>query len=258
MADWTDKPVEFRRAAEMRYGEQVYEIDVPLDGVDFDSRPPCQMPSSVRSKPATRSSTPTPSRIRTPVLINARVTTRGNPSRSPPGEPEARARSPGGTAQGAPDLRRTAGSRRRCTRSERSRTARRWKVRRSSSRTRPPCFCARETRRRRRPNAGSTSASPCNDALHGTVVPRALRITVEALGGPSVPAKPHATNGTMARRRRMAASAPVLRDPGFCVRESKIHAAVPSACAVRVSIHRARRRQIRERARHGPARSHGN
>jgi N-methylhydantoinase A len=32
---WFDGPVRVRRSAEMRYGEQVYEIDVPLDGLDW-------------------------------------------------------------------------------------------------------------------------------------------------------------------------------------------------------------------------------
>jgi N-methylhydantoinase A len=32
---WFDGPVRIRRSAEMRYGEQVYEIDVPLDDLDW-------------------------------------------------------------------------------------------------------------------------------------------------------------------------------------------------------------------------------
>ena len=35
MSSWYDGPVTFRRTAEMRYGEQVFEIDVPLDNVDL-------------------------------------------------------------------------------------------------------------------------------------------------------------------------------------------------------------------------------
>ncbi|MGU3495862.1 hydantoinase/oxoprolinase family protein [Xanthobacteraceae bacterium A53D] len=34
---WFDGPVRIERSAEMRYGEQVFEIDVDLDGVDLDS-----------------------------------------------------------------------------------------------------------------------------------------------------------------------------------------------------------------------------
>ncbi len=35
MADWHDGKVAIRRAADMRYGEQVFEIDVPLDEIDW-------------------------------------------------------------------------------------------------------------------------------------------------------------------------------------------------------------------------------
>ncbi len=34
---WFDGPIESRRAADMRYGEQIFEIDVPLDGIDFSA-----------------------------------------------------------------------------------------------------------------------------------------------------------------------------------------------------------------------------
>jgi N-methylhydantoinase A len=34
---WFDGPVMVERSAEMRYGEQIFEIDVPLDGIDLDS-----------------------------------------------------------------------------------------------------------------------------------------------------------------------------------------------------------------------------
>jgi len=34
---WFDGPIEVERSAEMRYGEQIFEIDVPLDGIDLDS-----------------------------------------------------------------------------------------------------------------------------------------------------------------------------------------------------------------------------
>jgi N-methylhydantoinase A len=37
LAEWFDGPVRLRRLADMRYGEQVFEIDVPLDTVDWDS-----------------------------------------------------------------------------------------------------------------------------------------------------------------------------------------------------------------------------
>jgi N-methylhydantoinase A len=37
LRDWFDGPVAVERSAEMRYGEQIFEIDVPLDGIDLDS-----------------------------------------------------------------------------------------------------------------------------------------------------------------------------------------------------------------------------
>jgi N-methylhydantoinase A len=37
MGGWFDGPVKVERSAEMRYGEQIFEIDVPLDGIDLES-----------------------------------------------------------------------------------------------------------------------------------------------------------------------------------------------------------------------------
>jgi N-methylhydantoinase A len=37
MKAWFDGQVKVERSAEMRYGEQIFEIDVPLDGIDLDS-----------------------------------------------------------------------------------------------------------------------------------------------------------------------------------------------------------------------------
>jgi N-methylhydantoinase A len=37
MKVWFDGPVKVERSAEMRYGEQIFEIDVPLDGIDLDA-----------------------------------------------------------------------------------------------------------------------------------------------------------------------------------------------------------------------------
>jgi len=36
LRSWFDGPVTVERSAEMRYGEQIFEIDVPLDGIDLD------------------------------------------------------------------------------------------------------------------------------------------------------------------------------------------------------------------------------
>jgi N-methylhydantoinase A len=40
LAVWFDGPVRLQRTADMRYGEQVFEIDVPLDGVDWNAGDP--------------------------------------------------------------------------------------------------------------------------------------------------------------------------------------------------------------------------
>ena len=87
MSGWTDGPVRSRRAAEMRYGEQVYEIDVPLSAVDFDS--PDLAGELKRAFEARHEELYTYSLTdQDPVLINARVTTSGTLP-APPVEPEA-------------------------------------------------------------------------------------------------------------------------------------------------------------------------
>jgi N-methylhydantoinase A len=37
LRDWFDGPIGIERSAEMRYGEQIFEIDVPLDGIDLNA-----------------------------------------------------------------------------------------------------------------------------------------------------------------------------------------------------------------------------
>ena len=37
LQNWFDGPIAVERSAEMRYGEQIFEIDVPLDGIDLNS-----------------------------------------------------------------------------------------------------------------------------------------------------------------------------------------------------------------------------
>ena len=84
---WTDGAIGSRRSAEMRYGEQVYEIDVPLDGVDFDS--PALADELKRAFEDRHEELYTYSLgDQDPVLINARVTTSGALP-APPVEPEA-------------------------------------------------------------------------------------------------------------------------------------------------------------------------
>ena len=85
--EWTDGAIRSGRAAEMRYGEQVYEIDVPLDGVDFDS--PALADELKHAFEARHEELYTYSLgDQDPVLINARVTTSGALP-APPIEPEA-------------------------------------------------------------------------------------------------------------------------------------------------------------------------
>jgi len=40
LAKWFDGPIRGARSAEMRYGEQIFEIDVPLDDVDWSGATP--------------------------------------------------------------------------------------------------------------------------------------------------------------------------------------------------------------------------
>jgi len=37
MKGWFNGPIKVERSAEMRYGEQIFEIDVPLEGIDLDA-----------------------------------------------------------------------------------------------------------------------------------------------------------------------------------------------------------------------------
>ena len=37
LSSWFDGPIRIERSAEMRYGEQIFEIDVSLDGIDWDA-----------------------------------------------------------------------------------------------------------------------------------------------------------------------------------------------------------------------------
>ena len=97
MGGWTDGPIRSRRAAEMRYGEQVYEIDVALDGVDFGS--PSLAEALKRAFEARHEELYTYSLPdQDPVLINARVTTSGAlpalpiEPEAPPGQAPAPAR----------------------------------------------------------------------------------------------------------------------------------------------------------------------
>ena len=87
MARWTEGGIESRRSAEMRYGEQVFEIDVPLDGIDFGA--PDLLETMKTAFERRHEELYTYSlEDQDPVLINARVATIGVLP-APPNEPEA-------------------------------------------------------------------------------------------------------------------------------------------------------------------------
>ena len=67
-----DGPVRVQRSVEMRYGEQIFEINVPLDDMDWSVADPCRRSSS-GSTTGMRNSTPTHCANRSAVLVNARA-----------------------------------------------------------------------------------------------------------------------------------------------------------------------------------------
>jgi N-methylhydantoinase A len=76
LRSWFSGQVETRRSAEMRYGEQIYEIAVSLDDIDFDAPDALQLLKSAferRHEELYTYSLPE----QQPVLVNARVTTVG-------------------------------------------------------------------------------------------------------------------------------------------------------------------------------------
>ena len=87
MAAWTDGAIAGKRSAEMRYGEQIFEIDVALDGIDFEA--PDLLESLKQAFERRHEELYTYSlKEQDPVLINARVATVGTLP-VPPDEPEA-------------------------------------------------------------------------------------------------------------------------------------------------------------------------
>lgn len=92
---WFDGDIESRRTAEMRYGEQIYEIDVSLDTIDFGE--PGALEKLKRAFEARHEELYTYSLAdQQPVLVNARVTTVGLLP-APPNEPAAGLGQPGTT-----------------------------------------------------------------------------------------------------------------------------------------------------------------
>ena len=76
MRKWFDGPIETRLSAEMRYGEQIYEIDVPMDEISLDS--PSLLDDLKLAFERRHEQLYTYSlKDQKPVLINARVATVG-------------------------------------------------------------------------------------------------------------------------------------------------------------------------------------
>lgn len=86
MAEWFDGEITSRRFAEMRYGEQVFEIDVPLAGVDLASgdHPTvvAQLKAAFENRHDELYAYCLPDQH--PVLVNARVATIGKLQQLPP------------------------------------------------------------------------------------------------------------------------------------------------------------------------------
>lgn len=77
MRTWCDGAVHVQRSADMRYGEQIYEIDVPLDDVDLDS---ADLPGALKGAFEQRHEALYTYSLKDqqPVLVNARVATIGD------------------------------------------------------------------------------------------------------------------------------------------------------------------------------------
>jgi len=92
MRHWFDGEIVSRMSAEMRYGEQIFEIDVPMDDIDLDA--PDLLDQLKRGFERRHEQLYTYSlKDQKPVLIHARVTTAGQLP-VPPAEPPAADRTP--------------------------------------------------------------------------------------------------------------------------------------------------------------------
>jgi N-methylhydantoinase A len=92
MTGWFDGEVATTRAADMRYGEQVYEIDVPLDGLDLDAADVLhQLKAAFEARHTALYTYALPDR--SPVLVNAKVAAIGRLP-APPREPVAQSGAP--------------------------------------------------------------------------------------------------------------------------------------------------------------------
>ena len=89
---WIKGPIETRRAADMRYGEQIFEIDVPLDAIDFAAEDVIERIKSAFEERHEALYTYS-LEDQDPVLVNARVATVGTLP-ALPREPRAAAGTP--------------------------------------------------------------------------------------------------------------------------------------------------------------------
>ena len=87
MADWFDGEVVSRKSAEMRYGEQIFEIEVPLAGIDLNA-PDLLAQLKLAFEKRHEELYTYALKEQQPVLINARVATVGLLP-APPSEPSA-------------------------------------------------------------------------------------------------------------------------------------------------------------------------
>lgn len=88
MARWFDGPIDVMKSADMRYGEQIFEIDVSLDGIDLEALDVAD--ALKRAFEARHRALYTYAlEDQQPVVVNARVATVGALSK-PPREPAAR------------------------------------------------------------------------------------------------------------------------------------------------------------------------
>lgn len=96
MRSWFDGPIRTELSADMRYGEQVYEIGVPFDDVNLDSPDfATQLKSAFEKRHETLYTYCLPDQE--PVLVNARVATIGV---HPPGaEPQSSTSTTGLTSE---------------------------------------------------------------------------------------------------------------------------------------------------------------
>ena len=100
LRSWFDGPISIERSAEMRYGEQIFEIDVSLDGLDWNAADLVDRIED-RFHVGTRNCTPTPRAVRRSCS--------SMPASPPSARSQRRTRARAGRAQPAPARRAASG-----------------------------------------------------------------------------------------------------------------------------------------------------